>query len=356
MSLAPLDGSPAVTVDFGPLYQGRHNYLGGIRDCAKGCRLVSFVVKQGELGGYQVTLALHGLTVTGGTGVTAEQFADTERWVAADAVKLTGNADGLTMVLENYSGLANQAWLKPNDAPYPLPVVSTLRLPGDATIGSLGAANVAQRQVARVAGLPGLGQRGSIIDLEYADRVADDSGFAESPQVWLGPAAPANINQLLAEHGLVVRDEVTATGTRAGLDGEGPALALWFHLLAAAFAVILATGGIALVAGVDRYRRTEDLAALRLQGLRRRVSGRAGLWGYLVVVLAALACGLLAAGVAWWITGSALPVIQGHGHWPLPRLPRPGAVLLPLLAVTALFGAVSLLAAAALRRSVARAR
>ncbi len=312
MGLAPLDGSPGITVDFGPLQQGQETYAAGIRDCAKGCRLINFEVKQGALGGYHVTLSLHALTVTGSTGVSTEQFADIGRWLATPSAKLSGGADGLTVALVNSSGLASEAWVKPNDAPYPLPVVSTEGLADDATIGGLGAAAIAQHQVARVAGLPGLGDRGSMIDLEYADRVADDSGFAENAQIWLGPATPANVLQLLADHGLVVREDQTSAQLRAGLDGEGPALALWFHLLAAAFAVILATGGIALVAGVDLRRRTEDLAALRLQGLRRRVSSRAGLWGYLVVVLAALACGLVAAGVGLGADGQRAAGDPGH--------------------------------------------
>ncbi|HWB34797.1 MAG TPA: hypothetical protein VHA75_02115, partial [Rugosimonospora sp.] len=88
------------------------------------------------------------------------------------------------------------------------------------------------------------------------------------------------------------------------------------------------------------------------QGLRRRVSSRAGLWGYLVVVLAALACGVVAAAVAWALTGADLPVFQGDGHWPLPKVPGALAVLAPLAAVGALFAGVCAAAAAALRRSV----
>ncbi len=356
LSLAPVDGSGSVTADFGNLIEGEHTYLYSIPECRAGCRLVNFsALTTSSLGGYHVSLALHSVTVDGRPAVSTAQFGQAANWISTSSARLTGDSGGLTMVLDNTSGLPAESWLKPNDAPYPLPVVSTAKLAGDATIAGLGSA-VAVHQVGRVTGLPGLGESGTYVDLEYADRVAADSGFAAGAQVWLGSAAPANVNQLLAEHGLIVVRDQTISRLHTELDGQGPALALWFHLLAAAFAVILATGGIGLVAGVDRRRRTEDLAALRVQGLRRRVSSRAGLWGYLVVVLAAVACGLVAAAVAWWVTGADLPVFQSTPHWPLPRLPRLPALLLPLLAVGALFAAVSALAAAALRRSVARER
>ncbi len=355
VNLAPVGGSATVNADFGTLVAGRHAYTAAASDCAAGCRLISITLQQGAQGAYQVRLTLHSLGAAGGP-LDSARFGTVDSWVATSSTQLRGGPDGLAVALDNRSGLTAESRLKPKDAPYPLPVVSTEALPGNATLDGLGSAAVPARQAGRVRGLPGLGRYGTFVDLDYADRAADDSGYADSAQVWLGAAAPGNAVQLLADHGVVVREDRGAAQLRAALDGQGPALALWFHLLAAAFAVILATGGIALVAGVDRRRRTEDLAALRVQGLRRRVSGRAGLWGYLVVVLAALACGLVAAAVAWAVTGTDLPVFQGVRHWYVPRLPGAPALLAPLLTVAALFTAVSTGAAAALRRSVARRR
>jgi putative ABC transport system permease protein len=355
ISLSPLDGSSTVSIDLDALLAGEHTYAAQVHDCTDGCRLVGFSLSQKSLGGYKVDLTLHSLAVGGTPVVDAGRFGAADKWVATDAARLTGGADGLTMALNNSSGRQVDSWLKPNDAPYPLPVVSTEALGDDAKLDGLGGGTRAH-QVAQLRGLPGLGRYGSMVDLEYADRVANDSGYSDHNQVWLGRAAPANAVALLSAHGLVVRDDRSAADLHAALDGQGPALALWFHLLAAAFAVVLATGGIALVTGVDRRRRTEDLSALRIQGLRRRVSNRAGLWGYLVVVLAALVCGVVAAGVAWAMTGTDLPVFQGYAHWYLPRLPRIPALILPLVAAGALFAAVCAVAAAALRRSIARMR
>jgi hypothetical protein len=143
--------------------------------------------------------------------------------------------------------------------------------------------------------------------------------------------------------------------SRAALARQGPALALQFHLAAAVFGIMLALGGLGLVAAVDRQQRAADFRALRRQGLGATVVRRASLWGYLAIVLLAALAGLVGAGVAWLAAGDRLPVFTDSlDLLTPPRWPTSGSVLLPwtLAGVSMVIGAVA--AAWALRRAAGR--
>jgi putative ABC transport system permease protein len=159
------------------------------------------------------------------------------------------------------------------------------------------------------------------------------------PQVWLSAAAPADVLDRISAAGLVVIDDVGAGQLRAQLDQQGPALALWFYVLAGVLAVALAAGALLMAASVDRARRVEDLSALRAQGLRRGPLSRATLWTYPALVLAAVVAGTLIAVLLWWLTGWALPLAGiDPPPLPLPRWPHRttlGATALAVLVVLA---------------------
>jgi hypothetical protein len=192
---------------------------------------------------------------------------------------------------------------------------------------------------ARLPAIPRLGSAGVLADLEHLERAAVDTGQAIEPQVWLSAGAPADVLDRLAARGLVVTADVTAAQVARQLDEQGPALALWFYVLAGCLATVLAAGALILAAAVDRARRVEDLSALRAQGLRRGPLSRATLWTYPVLVLAAVVAGLLSTLVLWALTGWALP-LAGLEPPPLalPGWPRPvvlaatGALILAVLA------------------------
>ncbi|MFD0575730.1 hypothetical protein [Dactylosporangium darangshiense] len=160
--------------------------------------------------------------------------------------------------------------------------------------------------------------------------------------MWLNAAAPPDVLTRLAREGLIVTGDLDVAGARRRLDAQGPALAMWFHLLAGALAVLLAAGGLSMVAGVDRGGRGADEAALRAQGLTRATVRRAKLWTYPALVLAA---GLLGLGVAlavWRLTGWALPVFgEDVPGLPLPRWPGSLAVPAAWLVSVALLLAVA---------------
>jgi putative ABC transport system permease protein len=200
--------------------------------------------------------------------------------------------------------------------PRPLPVVSTHRLPSGSTIVGYDTHPAPVKQTVTVSTLPRLGTDGTMVDLEYADRASTDAGPARHPQVWLGAAAPPDALSRLTRQGLVVTDDVNLATARSRLAAQGPALAVWFHLLAGILAIILAVGGLGLIASIDSRSRTADLAALRVQGLSARATRRAVVSAYPVLALAAGVLGLLTALIAWRLTGWALPVF-GEDHPPL---------------------------------------
>jgi putative ABC transport system permease protein len=246
--------------------------------------------------------------------------------------------DGLQWTVRHGAGSSGQGWLRPVDTPDPLPVLGTGPLPSHLT--GLDGQPVPVSAAGTVAGLPRLGGHGALLDLEYADRLADDTGIALDPQVWLGADAPADVVDRLTAQGLVVTRDEQLAAVQARLDGQGPALALRFWLVCAGLGVLLAAGAIGLVASVDRRRTGADVAALRTQGVRLPTVP-----GYVVVVALAGIVGLGAAALAWSLTGADVPVFVDGTAWPVPAWPRPVAVLLPCLAAALVLIGVAIVAA-----------
>jgi hypothetical protein len=354
--LAPLSGAEAQLVELGLLESGARTYRKTVDGCADGCRLVGIRVWTGTISGYRADLTFTGLHQTGSDGIVRTVPLTPQLWRAPARYRLDEVPEGLRARLDHVENTPDEGLIRPVDVPDPVPVVGTGALPTGTRLAGLDGRPTQVTQVGTVAGLPRLGNHGVLVDLEYADRAATDSGTATDPQVWLGPGAPADIVDRLTAQGLVVTADRSLAAVQTGLDREGPALALRFHLLAAGFAVLLAAGGIGLVAAVDRRRRADDLRALRVQGVGPRVVGRAASAGYLAVVLAALAVGLVAATVAWAAAGWGIPVfVDGSGGWPRPRWPRPLPVLGPWLVAGLALLALGWLAALRLRAAALRA-
>jgi hypothetical protein len=289
------------------------------------------------------------------TSASATELADVGRWRIVGAGTLAAAPDGLRIDLDAPSGIPAGVWVQPVEASRPLPVVSTAALPPGGTLAGLDGIPTLVSQVARVSTLPRLGADGTLVDLEYADRLSTDAGPATHPEVWLSASAPPDVLARLADNGLLVTGDRRTATVHQQLDQQGPALALWFYLLAGALAVVLATGGLVLAGAVDRRGRIDDLAVLRTQGVDRRTVGRAVLWDYPVLVLLAALVGLAAALVGWRLTGWALPVFDDHHvSLLLPVWPRPLALLAPWLAATVLLVGAALAVGNDLRYRVRR--
>ncbi|WP_433366539.1 FtsX-like permease family protein [Actinoplanes sp. CA-142083] len=336
-------------VDFGTLRNGRSTYKQRVETCRLKCRI----------NGIEVTIATTDLGVTGrvvinslgsaGAALPAEALADTSRWRLGG---LTGDAAGPGAVVADPGGLGIDAtapngirdgiWAKPVDAPSPLPAAYAGAKPAGNTVTGLDAKPLAVRPIDRLPAVPRVGDRATLVDLEYADRLSADAAISLDPQVWLNDRAPADILDRLAAQGLTITGDTRSDEVRDRLAEQGPALSLYFYFLAAGLSVLLGAGALVLAAAVDRERRVEDLSALRAQGLRRAVAGRATLWTYPVLVAIAAVAGVLTALAVWGLTGWALPLAGASPPaLPLPAWPRILIVLATAAVVLLLLAAVA---------------
>jgi hypothetical protein len=335
-------------VQFGNLHEGGFAYQQRVTKCRAGCRLnaLRLSAQDGTNGiTAQITVRAIGTLNPAVTAVPAAQLADPSRWRLTQGGKLTAGPAGLHLAVAAPNGLPGGAFLQPVDTPYPLPVASAGRvIVGTSIEGFDGRAIPAARAV-KLPLVPQDGTHAALVDLEYADRLSTDGALAVAPQVWLNGKAPADIRDRLAEAGLVVVDDVSAEQVRKQLDTQGPALALWFYILAGCLATALSAGALILAATVDRGRRVEDLSALRAQGFGRAALRQATLWTYPVLVVIAVAAGLVISLIAWALTGWALPLAGiDPPDLPLPGWPRPAVVTIVLVAVLAVLAWVAYLA------------
>lgn len=354
LALAPARGGPVTRAVFGEVRAGRATYTADAPGCADGCRLAAVLV-QGEPS-VSTNVVLFELRQTDPDSVVVSQadFADRNRWWSPVGAEIGTGTAGLNIHTYNV-GLDDPEPILPADVPTPLPVAATARLALDYRLTGVDRRRYKVSRAAAPAALPRLGSQGILVDLEYLERSSISPAPYPQAEVWLGPDAPPGTPERLRAAGLPVVGVLVADERRALLDRQGPALAGWFHLLAAGFGMLLALGGVGLVAIVDRRRRAEDLRALRHQGLRRRFVRRAALWGQLAIVGAGVVAGLGAAAVAWLVAGDRLPAaIDELVPVTAARWPTPSAVAWPWGIAAAGLVLAATVAAFDLRRAVAR--
>jgi len=342
--LRPVAGGPPVVGVLGDLVPGRRTYRADVA-CASGCRLTGLEIRYPSTAWHHLELQVHDISTV--------DISDADRWRGdSGALLASGGGVGLRFSASNL-GRYLTSWLLVADSPSPVPVAATFELPRSFKIGGLDGVTRTSTQVGQPELLPGLGNRGIVMDLEYADRAAVGGTALAEPQFWLGRQAPADVLDRLAAEGLVVVGDLRVEDRQAALDRDAPAVALWFHLVAAGFGVMLALGGIALVAVVDRAHRLADLRALRAQGLSRRTVGTAARWGQLSVVAAAVPCGVVAALAAWAAVGDALPLVE-DAALAAPEWPAALAMAGPWAAAAVGFAVVATAAGAVLARAAGR--
>jgi putative ABC transport system permease protein len=326
-------------VQFGNLHEGRFTYQQRVGVCRQHCRLNALRIsaQEGSTGiTAQVTVRGIGTINPAATAVPATRLADPAQWRLTQGGKLTAGPGGLHIAVDAPTGLPGGAFVQPVDTPYPLPVASAGRVLIRDTVTGLDGRTIAATRTTKLPVVPQAGTHAALVDLEYADRLSTDAGLAVQPQIWLNDKAPADILDRLAEHGLVITDDVRADQVRKQLDTQGPALALWFYILAGCLATALCAGALILAATVDRARRVEDLSALRAQGFGRGALRQATLWTYPVLVIIAVLAGLVISLITWALTGWALPLAGiDPPDLPLPGWPRPAVMAIVLAVVLA---------------------
>lgn len=317
-----------LTVRLGPLAEGPQVLRAAVPACtaAPGCRLSSLQIMQSTLEqkiffaarpGIEVTV--HAVTQAGpdGTGpvVPREMLADRSRWrlgVNGNPPNLivTPVPDGMLLAVAPVRPGAPDPGVYPMDTSAPLASVRAgepqQRLLGDRRVG-YGSVSLSERVAGTARWLPRLGDRGVLVDLEYADRLGADFGAGDSLQVWLNRGAPANITRLLQDQGLIVLGEESIDGVAERYASFGPPLTLQFMMLSAIVGLALAIGSATVVATVERRPRARELGALRAQGAPARLVRRVGAEGYLVLAGASLLLGLVLAALIRAYVGDVLP-------------------------------------------------
>jgi putative ABC transport system permease protein len=322
VSVSSTTGTGDSTVQLGRIQNGPFRYAQRVERCRKGCRLNGIEIVAAD-STTQVTgqLVVTSLSTSDPTGT----LADPARWRMSQYGSVASDPAGLRITLNAPAGLTGGAWVYPVDAPYPLPVAYSGAAPYAGSITGAGGGPVPIKPVGRLSAVPEFGRHATLVDLEWADRLATDASPALGAQVWLGPQAPADIVDRLSAQGLTITGDVRSAQMHRQLDQQGPALSLWFYVLAGVLSVLLGAGALVLAAAVDRARRVEDLSALRGQGLSRGRLAWATSWTYPILVAIAAVVGLGTALIAWVATGWALP-LAGIRPPDLPLPAWPGAL------------------------------
>jgi putative ABC transport system permease protein len=331
-----------VTARFTPIEGVSGTASAHVPDCRSGCRLVSFELVGGR------AVELHQLDADGKTVITPAVFADPGRWrTGAGNVAATVSMrsyDGrlaLAAVSAGLSKLPVDDRLYVVDAPMPLPAAVAGRLPasderGTGTIDPFGSRAVPVEPIAAPL-LPGVGTRGILVDLEYADRVAGGAPRAERQQVWLAHDAPAGLIDRLRDAGLTVVAEDSVGAADARQARFGPAAAARFGLLMGTLGLLAAAIALAVIAAVQRRARGDEFVALRRQGVPARALNAAGRWAALVPTVLAALTAALAAAAARAITHAPIPAFTDA--WPDPTGAASVGALV-LLAATAVVAAL----------------
>jgi hypothetical protein len=355
VTVSSVTGLGSATVAFGQLQEGPYTYGQRVPVCRQGCRVDGIEIT--VIGGTNAVRCRLTLTGLGSINpvrpaLPPAELADPARWRMPRFGTLTAVPAGLQVDVDAPGGLPDGAWLQPADTPSPLPVAAAGRRTGDSITG-LDGQPVPVTRVADLPAVPRLGLRANLSDLEYLDRYATAATTTTLPEVWLSAAAPADTLDRLAAQGLVILGDSRAAEVRAQLDNQGPALALWFYVLAGCLATALGAGALILAAAVDRARRVQDLSALRAQGLSARTAGQATLWTYPILAVIAVLAGLGIALAGWGLTGWTLPLAGLRpAPLPFPGWPRPLVPAAAGLAMLIVLAGVALLTGRDLRRRV----
>jgi hypothetical protein len=331
VDLVPLEGAPTEVVPLGDLVAGRHRYASPVV-CRDGCRLAGLEVTKPSGGSFDASVVLHALYQGDPAVAVPVDLVHSGHWRApvpeegGTAPVLTPGPDGLAVDMHD-AGSGLDGRFLPVDVAFPLPVVSAGRPVRD-QLGALDGTVQPVAPAGTVAILPRLGTFGAVVDLEYADRAARDSGTAIDPQVWLTADAPPGLTDRLRQAGLSIADDQSDSDRVRYLSRQGPGSGLRFHLIAAVLAIAVALAGLTSIAVVDRPG-TRHLMALRVQGVPGRVLSAAFRRGYLGMAVAALVLGPVAAAAAWLATGGRIPLFAdgvrilappAWPRWPVPAI------------------------------------
>ncbi|BEL12300.1 hypothetical protein Q0Z83_104910 [Actinoplanes sichuanensis] len=362
-------GQP-VRVPFGALRPGDQTVTVPVTGCtaAPGCRLVRWELTTPPSANGRVRPAPTGSAVVlrrldqGANLLDGTTLGDIGRWrvgTIGAAVDLVAAGETLRLSADDnhteVDRVGVEAWA--SDHLLPLPALLAGPVPDrwrddEALLPGYGELNPVQ-VVRNVAALPAVGGSGLVVDLDSTRRLAADADPGGQFEVWLAPDARPDIVEALTAAGLTVSTDTDVAAHTARLGTQGPAVLVRFELLAGVAALLLAAAVVAVAATVDRRSLAEQLAALRLQGLPRRVTVSIGWAGTAALILVGLAGGVLAALLAVDVTGRTVPPFtDGWAVLPPPGPLDPVTTALAVAVALAVLGVTGRLALQPLMRSL----
>jgi hypothetical protein len=171
--------------------------------------------------------------------------------------------------------------------------------------------------VGTASAIPRLGSDAVLVDLRVLRRVQVNPTISQaSDQVWLGPAAPSDAITRLQRAGLQIDQVQLASTVFRGLQRSGPALADDFLLLATIAALLAAAASTLGALGATVRQRATELTALEVGGISRLVLARSLAIETGVMVVTAL-FGAVAGVVAAAMAIPSLPVLASPSLVPL---------------------------------------
>jgi len=227
---------------------------------------------------------------------------------------------------------------------------------GAPTLVGLDGATVSTRTVGQVSSLPRVGDAASLVDLGLAERLLSGPMTDVVTEVWLSPAAPAALEDRLADRGITVLAVDSARSRQAALDRGGPALAFSLFLASAVAAGVLAVGTTAFALVVSARRRRREFASMRAVGVTRRILRRSVEFEQALAVGTALLLGAVTGLVATVLAIGSVPEFTGPNTGPPLDVGIPGvattltiAALGVALAVAVAWGALAVVGSASSR-------
>ena len=286
------------------LSPGTHEYVLKAKECAASpCRLDSVEVVVVAENGTKGRLTLGEVRDDAGTAIIdARRLADATAWRAL-GVRLGPGSDGMRLDFE----AANRVEMRviPVVLPDPVPVVGSAP-PPEKLSSHMNTLFYNVLDAGRLEVTPRVGFGGHLMDLEYASL-----GVTGTPQgqgeVWLAPGAPAELVDRLRASGLTIIDDRSALERRELLQGQAPAMALRFLLVAAGAALLVGAAGLLVIAALERGRPEDGLGMLRVQGLGGRTIAAAAVGARIVMLGVAVVAGLAATAGSWLLVRRVMP-------------------------------------------------
>ena len=365
--------------------RGPRRLTATLRGCEDGCTLEELFLSGDSLSVLDADghLTISGVSVDG--RAVDWRLGDDEAWRAArpfpvslvdPPVELTPGPDGLR--LDVYLGqlpsgedtaptmVAGFARITPATTPDVLPVVvadgtatasadrigagTAIRYDDAVVVGAgLNGEAVPMQVVTRAHAIPGLGEEGSMADLETS-LVEFDPPYGASilPQLWVAPGTPQALLDEVARAGVPLMPLGDQAATLDALRTDAFSLGLRLFLVVGVATLVLAIFGVFASAVLQSRWRSYEVASLRVVGVSQGTLLRASVLEYVVMLGLAVVLGVASAYAAVRLVLPSLSLGNAEEYEPAPLYATHAPVLLGVGA--ALFAVAALIALLVSRR------